>query len=217
MNISLPESITKEQQEIIDALQNGELPKIFPATWPIDRISTKTEDIGNAIGRTMQSLMLKDMINNLGMWGYISQKGANWLVERFPNKTWIDPFAGRGWFAKALRESGAKVIAGDIEPGKPVTEVIESEASDLIKDYGHTADILLLSWTQNLNDSDAKAALSFGKNKDVILYGHPGVCFSQNLLDIFHLDEFLIDFPDSIAKPMEKQIIALGKVKPTTG
>lgn len=212
MNDIHPLSIHLDHQYIIESMKNGEVPNMFPYVSPIDSFEDRDISIELKLKQSLQSIMLKDEINKLGMWGYISQNGAQWLVERFPGKTWLDPFSGRGWLAKALRDAGAVVIAGDIDPNNPVTDVITSDAFDLVEKYKDQADILLISWTYDDSDVDYKAALSFGKDKDIILYGHTGVCFSSALVNSLSFEEDLSEHPDMIARPMERQVMVRCKI-----
>ncbi|WP_199438575.1 hypothetical protein [Vibrio owensii] len=130
----------------------------------------------------------------IGIYAPISKEGCNILNTLINGRQIIDPIAGRGFIAKGLRELGANVLAGDLHPHNPVTEIEQIHAMDLITKADDDA-ILLLAWppTGNL---DHKLAKRWGE-REIILIGEPGGCTgSQKFCNQYEAKT--IDTPDDV-------------------
>ncbi|WP_210499550.1 hypothetical protein [Vibrio crassostreae] len=188
-----------EWQTVIKSLEAGEVPESFPDAIAMDDYGNIFSDKPIDFGATSRTLRIKGYINDLGMFGYYSKKGAEYLANRYKGKTIIDPMAGAGWFAKAMREQGFKVIAGDLNADKirTVTDVIPADCEALVKEFGEEADVLFFNWAMFDDPSDLRAALEWGGDKPIVVYGElGGCCNSDEFYDAFTITEELSDFPD---------------------
>lgn len=162
-------------------------------------------------------MRIHDDFHRLGMFGIISVEGASYLKNKFPNARFLDPLAGRGWIAKALREQGCNVIAGDIEPylDEPLTDVIQSDGADLVKQYKDEADVLILSWPHRFDDVDFNCAKAWGCEKPIICYGEIGrSSFSNEFIEIVRLIEDCDDFPDMHAQTLRRTKLVICQLNP---
>ncbi|CAH7406855.1 conserved hypothetical protein [Vibrio chagasii] len=204
-NVELPD----EWRDVIDCLANGNVPKSFPDIRAIDDLTglfSLDEDLNDykskiegMVQGSIAPMMLKDAVNSLGMFGYISEAGAKFLAKRYEGKTIIDPMAGRGWFAKAMRAQGVKVIAGDLHADKitTVTDVLTMDAEELVSKYKDEADILMLNWSPYDEDCDFRAASSWGADKLIVFYGELGMCCgSPQFASSYSVGANVTEFPD---------------------
>lgn len=217
-DLKLP-SIPKEHQELIDNISSGNIPSCFPDVNPIDDIkgfSLQKNSIQEMLSRQFIAMSFKDAMQSMGMYGYISQEGARYLASKFGPKTrFLDPISGRGWIAKAMRDTGFNYIASDIDSdNNPVTDVLELNAKDSVIKHKNDADVLVLSWPERGNIADHEAAMEWGSDKPILLYGEHGKsCNSQEFLQNFEVTEVLSEFPDLRAKPTIYTTLLLGYYK----
>lgn len=214
--------LTEEWKILFQTLKEGKIPEYFPHQHAINdmsnlRLETPRDrsSIVDMMEKQKLNFMTKELVNTYGMFGIISKAGAQYLVEKHKGCRFIDPIAGRGWMAKALREAGAEVVAGDLYASQisPITDVVESDAEALIDEYGSTCDILLLSWAPYDDNIDYKCALKWGTDKPILVYGEfNGCCNSKDFCNIFSTVEFCDDFPDLSYKPLTHISLRLGKI-----
>ena len=205
--------ISSKWKDFFDNLAKGSIPDTIPHEKSIDYIDfdslpwktdkKSTDKFANEINIRF---MKKELMNTFGMYGPISKSGAKFLKNRFDGKVFIDPIAGRGWFAKALREAGATVIAGDLHADKidPITDVLCMEGEELIEKYGETSDILILSWAHFDENVDYRCAMKWGSTKPILVYGEfASCCNSEEFVRTFDAVEYISDFPDLSYKPLK--------------
>ncbi|PSV00519.1 hypothetical protein [Photobacterium kishitanii] len=202
-------------QEFLETLSQGNIAPSFPSVGALDDLSVFGQKPFDPSALLSLSVFHDIVASTNLMFGYISKSGAAYLANKFKGKTFIDPIAGRGWFAKALREQGVTVYAGDhdVDTLCPVTEVENSDCVDLVNKYKDEADILLLSWAHFKDTSDLDSALEWGAGKPIIVYGELGAsCNSQEFCEIFITDELISDFPDLNCKRLKRVTMRLGHI-----
>ncbi|MFS1426083.1 hypothetical protein LMH73_002540 [Vibrio splendidus] len=138
------------------------------------------------MAKQMRSMMVNTALQEAGMFAPVSFLVATEIMDLFPSAVFIDPIAGRGFIAKALREKGATVIAGDLCSAEPITPVETVDALELVKREKDSADVLLLFWSDMGDDIDLKVAMEWGCTKPIIVMGEPSGCTgSANFADGF--------------------------------
>lgn len=82
----------------------------------------------------------------LGYFGRATKEVARDLARNIGKGTVLDPLAGKGYFAKALRDAGVKTIATDDYSWKEQHTFEKLDAIDSLKKYGDRISHLLISW-----------------------------------------------------------------------
>ncbi|WP_133152945.1 hypothetical protein [Vibrio breoganii] len=137
--------------ELFEQLLAGEVPEtigeIFPEEIPVS-FSDDIESVMAEVNVKQKSFQIHGNIAELGMYGVITKEMARQIASVLPPAAvLVDPCAGRGFFAKAMRELGFTVIAGDREPDRPITEILAMDALktiDLVKEEDNA--VLCMIW-----------------------------------------------------------------------
>jgi len=160
--ITVDHPFSDHNQKILDSLKNNLIPDFAPY------FSTTYHN---------NTWHMRDIITqNYNMWLYVDQPYAKRLAKWLNGRSVLDPFAGRGWLAKALSDEGVHVNAGDIEAQpKSVFDVKEISAEDLAKESKE--DIMILSWVPyGYHAFDVSE--NWGKDRPILFLGELGDCCS---------------------------------------
>lgn len=171
-----------------------------------------SEDFISNHFQSLRSLLISEKLQSIGMYAPISLEGADLFVRFFNELSVIDPIAGRGFFAKALRKRGVEVLAGDINPYKPVTEVEQSCAKNLVEIHKDKYDLLSLCWPE-MSELDYEIALQWGVSKPILFYGEIGGCTGSSTFRDHFIQLFSLDSPDDYLDHV-KQSMYFGYLMP---
>ena len=161
---------SKHNQKIIKDVIDGVIPTSIP--------NFELEDSGYYHMRNIIALQN-------GMWLYIYKDYAKQLSKWLDGRSALDPMAGRGWLAKALRDEGIKVNASDLNPRGwssqhnyvPVTNVVEMDIRESIQKSKD--DVLILSWVPYDFDVIKESSL-WGEERPILFLGELGGCCSTD-------------------------------------
>lgn len=112
------------------------------------------------------------------------------------NSTVLDPFAGRGYLGKGLRQVGLSVISTDNNSWKLSRGIEELDYRESIEKYLPEADLLALSWLPFDNDFDVELLRGLSEDypeKKILLIGEPYGCtgteeFWRLLEDLYEVE-----------------------------
>lgn len=160
---------SEHNQRIIDSITHG----IIPNVTPVFKLNDAHESL-----HMRNEIALKN-----GMWLYVDQAYAKRLAKWLDGRSILDPMAGRGWLAKALRKEGIKVNASDLQPNgwrkncpyEPVTNVKTKDIKDAIKESKE--DVMILSWVPYGFDVTEESSL-WGQDRPILFLGELGDCCS---------------------------------------
>jgi hypothetical protein len=105
---------------------------------------------------SMSTMQVGHWIQSCGMYGKITKDTASDLAEVIGDGIVLDPMAGNGWAAKALREAGVKTIASDDDSWNISKDIEKLDAMESLKKYGNKISHLLISWAPYGSDIDVK-------------------------------------------------------------
>lgn len=105
---------------------------------------------------SMSTMQVGQWLQSCGMYGKITKDTAEDLSEIIGDGTVLDPMAGNGWAAKALREAGVKTIASDDDSWNISKDIEKLDAMESLKKYGNKISHLLISWAPYGSDIDVK-------------------------------------------------------------
>ena len=147
--ILLPISNDQEPEDLPDSLGEPPIPffKDEPTLADIENFFLGSRP-------NIVSFYMWEFVTQHWMWAYVSRPFLDAFATYLEGKTVLDPFAGRGWLARGLRERGIHVIATDLHPWPDeasLTEIFPMDALEAIQTYGPTVDTIILSWVP-IND-----------------------------------------------------------------
>lgn len=154
-------------QPIIDCIQKNEEPPKLPDTFAHNFFRT-------GMSSFMLGFELRSIVTGAGMWAYASKPFLDELAKALKGKKVLDPFAGRGWISRGLRNRGIEVIATDLYPQiDPLIETEHIDALESVKKYISEVDIILLSWVPYgcTLDHDILVEVRKHPNKEIIWIG----------------------------------------------
>lgn len=140
------ERIPASIKDFCQKIYEGEVPKNIPseiAGYGSSSLSISTMQVGH-------------WIQSCGMYGKITKETASDLSEIIGDGIVLDPMAGNGWAAKALREAGVKTIASDDDSWNISKDIEKLDAMESLKKYGNKISHLLISWAPYGSDIDVK-------------------------------------------------------------
>jgi hypothetical protein len=115
-------------------------------------------------GQSMSMMQVGHWLQSCGMYGKITKETASDLAEVIGDGVVLDPMAGNGWAAKALREAGVKTIASDDDSWEISKDIEKIDAMESLKKYGNKISHLLISWAPYGSDIDVKLLREARKN-----------------------------------------------------
>jgi hypothetical protein len=134
------------EQQIIDfydTLRRGEIPKFL-------RSPSVTGSRAFMTSTTLNAAM-----QNLGIYGKVFKDTAKDIAKNVgPDGVVLDPMAGRGWAAKALREAGVQTIVTDDNSWDISSDIESMDALESLKKYGDKTTHLLISWAPHTSEID---------------------------------------------------------------
>lgn len=98
------------------------------------------------------------------------------LADFLQGKVVLEIFAGNGYLAGLLANSGVSITATTLLSGHDAHElglyhpVVNLRAPDAIERHGATSDVLLVCWP-TVTDSVLRAAQAWGTDKDIVFIG----------------------------------------------
>lgn len=141
-------------REFCTSVYEGRVPKNIPseiAGYGLSDLSMSTMQVGH-------------WLQSCGMYGKITKETASDLAEIIGDGVVLDPMAGNGWAAKALREAGVKTIASDDDSWEISKDIEKIDAMESLKKYGNKISHLLISWAPYGSDIDVKLLREARKN-----------------------------------------------------
>lgn len=145
-----------------------------------------------------KEMLLREAYIKLGMWGFVSWRWITPFRNWIGNRKCLEIAAGRGWLSHALKIIGTDIIATDDFSwhkekfknwNNTMTEVIQIDAINAIKEFGTEVDIVIVSWPCT-DDNTYKALKELHKiNKDALFVfigeWNSSVSASNNFYDHF--------------------------------
>lgn len=153
--------ITKEYFDKLKNITNlndlMEVPLVIPNEILDEMPKFRKENIFNKFDYDFLSIQKEELLRQLyidsGMYGFVSWKWVNPLVEWINGRKVLEVMAGKGWLSHALRLKGVDVIATDNFTwlnernwGDPLTDIIEEDAVTSIELFGDQVNIIIMSW-----------------------------------------------------------------------
>lgn len=135
-----------DMESFCSTIYSGEVPEMIPPDLAYD-----------SDGRnSLESMQISRWMQTCGMYGKITKETAADIAVNVGDGTVLDPMAGNGWAAKALREAGVKTIASDDNSWEISKDVEKLDAMESLKKYGDKISHLLISWAPYGSDIDVK-------------------------------------------------------------
>lgn len=144
-------------QLIVWNLCAGELPEQFP-------------DLSGLSAQELKQISdhFRPIFLELWIYAIVDRQWARQLADIIANGRCLEVCAGRGWLAKALRTHGVSIIAIDLAPDDPVTDVEVQDAVNAIHHHPEI-DYLIISWPP-LNSPVAARCVRAIKTHTTIIY-----------------------------------------------
>lgn len=133
-------------ESFCNTVYSGEVPETLPADL---------SDYGD-VRNSFESMRISHWLQSCGMYGKVMKDTASDLSEIIGDGVVLDPMAGNGWAAKALREAGVKTIASDDDSWNISKDIEKLDAMESLKKYGNKISHLLISWAPYGSDIDVK-------------------------------------------------------------
>lgn len=143
-----------EMESFLTTVYSGEVPQMLPSNL---------SDFGES-RNSFESMLISRYLQTCGMYGKIMKETADDIAANVGDGTVLDPMAGNGWAAKALREAGVKTIASDDDSWEISKDVEKLDALESLKKYGDKTSHLLISWAPYGSDIDVKLLREVRKN-----------------------------------------------------
>lgn len=144
---SVDRPLTEAQEKFYRDIRNGEIPEELPRTL-------SSEYRGSDY--SLQSSMMHGSLQDCGYYGKFTKTVARSIANNVGDGVILDPMAGNGFAAKALREAGVKTIASDDNSWKISSEIENMDALDSLRKHGDKISHLLISWAPYESDIDVK-------------------------------------------------------------
>lgn len=138
--------LNENYKAVVDSLVNGEVPEVLLPDNDNFINSIRLHGFFQDVG--YYGRVTKDFVGNLK--AYISDSGCS-------NPVVLDPMAGKGFFVKALRESGVKTIASDDKSWAAQSSdrsILDLDAIDSLRKHGGKVTHLVMSWPPYAVDID---------------------------------------------------------------
>lgn len=135
-----------EMEDFLNTVHSGEVPQMLPSNLV---------DYGES-RNSLESMLISRYLQTCGMYGKIMKDTATDIAANVGDGVVLDPMAGNGWAAKALREAGAKTIASDDNSWEISKDVENLDALESLRKYGDKISHLLISWAPYGSDMDVK-------------------------------------------------------------
>lgn len=138
-------NFSEEENAMIHAVERGEIPEHFPKSF------TDPE--------SLRSVMSHSHLSQHGYYAKVTKEFAGNLKQKIgADAVVLDPMAGRGFFAKAMREQGVKTFASDDKSwnSKHTDSVEDMDAYQSLEKYGDKTSHLVLSWAPMDGNADEK-------------------------------------------------------------
>lgn len=139
-----PGRILEDAKELCKTIAAGEIPQNIPLSLAFD----------DGWRSGMASIITHSELMDLGYYGRATKDTAESIAANVGDGTVLDPMAGRGFFAKALREAGVKTIASDDYSWKMQADFEKLDAIESVKKYGNQISHVLLSWVPHGSGKD---------------------------------------------------------------
>lgn len=133
-------------EDFCSTVYSGKVPEMLPANL---------SDYGDFRNST-ESMQIGRYLQTCGMYGKIMKDTASDIALNVGDGVVLDPMAGNGWAAKALREAGVKTIASDDDSWEISKDIEKLDAMESLKKYGNKISHLLISWAPYGSDIDVK-------------------------------------------------------------
>jgi hypothetical protein len=135
-----------EMEDFCSTVYSGKVPQMLPSNLV---------DYGES-RNSLEAMRIGHYLQSCGMYGKIMKETATDIAANVGDGVVLDPMAGNGWAAKALREAGVKTIASDDNSWKISKDVEKLDALESLKKYGNKISHLLISWAPYGSDIDVK-------------------------------------------------------------
>lgn len=135
-----------EMEDFLTTVHSGEVPQMLPSNLV---------DYGES-RNSLESMLISRYMQTCGMYGKIMKDTATDIASNVGDGIVLDPMAGNGWAAKALREAGVKTIASDDNSWEISKDVENLDALESLRKYGDKISHLLISWAPYGSDMDVK-------------------------------------------------------------
>lgn len=144
---SIDHPLTESQEKFYRTIRNGEIPEELPRTLSAQYRGSDY---------SLQSSMMHSAMQDCGYYGKFTKTVARSIAHNVGDGIVLDPMAGNGFAAKALREAGVKTIASDDNSWKISSEIENMDALDSLRKHGDKISHLLISWAPYGSDIDVK-------------------------------------------------------------
>jgi hypothetical protein len=159
------------RQQFIETLDRLEIPDSPPFT-------RRTFRMWESLDGEREFVDYRQEATKRGMWALVYCCWVEILAHWIGDRQVLEIMAGRGWLAKALKESGVQVTATDDgswderhSKSGPVCEVLTLDAIEAIEKLGSTADVLIVSWPPYGDEAVSKATAAWGENRPIVYIG----------------------------------------------
>lgn len=157
--------LTEEQISFLKDVEKGLIPKKLPDCVQGDNFS---------------HFILHRELCEVGYYAKVTRIFCEEIRKKVgKNSVVLDPFAGRGYLGRGLRQAGLSVISTDNNSWKLSRGIEELDYKESVKKYLPGADLLALSWLPFDNDFDVEFLKSLSKdypNKKLLVIGEPYGC-----------------------------------------
>lgn len=142
-----------EAKNFLTDIVTGEVPEFFPYNLDYNVVENDFSS-----GESIFSSQIHQIGMQSGYFSKITKEVAKELSVYIYDNVLLDPFAGRGYFVKAMREQGVKTIGSDNKsirlPGNDQIE--ELDALESLKKYGKDVDFVAMNWVSGGSEIDYK-------------------------------------------------------------
>jgi hypothetical protein len=144
--------------EFYEKIFRGQIPDFLPVE--VKHSYSMNSDFRSS----MTSATLNFALQSCGMFGKITKETASDIAEIVGDGILLDPMAGNGFAAKALREAGVRTVASDNHSWEISSGIENLDALESLKKYGEKISHLLISWAPYTSNIDVQLLREIRKN-----------------------------------------------------